>query len=52
MGFYEDMEKSLLEAVAIEKGNISLTQKENMPTPTFVVTDNEKKLIDEKTAHH
>lgn len=47
MGFYEDMEKSLLEAIEIEKGNIPLTQKENMPVPTFIASDKEKKLIDE-----
>lgn len=47
MGFYEDMEKSLLEAIQIEKGNITLTQRENMPAPTFVASDKEKELIDE-----
>lgn len=47
MGFYEDMEKSLLEAIEMEKGNIPVTQKENMPAPTFVASDKEKELIDE-----
>lgn len=47
MGFYEDMEKSLLEAIEMEKGNIPLTQRENMPAPTFIASDKEKELIDE-----
>lgn len=47
MGFYEDMEKSLLEAIEMEKGNIAVTQKENMPTPTFTASNREKALIDE-----
>ena len=45
--FFEDTVQGLLEAVEIEKGNIPLTQKENMPAPTFVVSDNEKRLINE-----
>lgn len=47
MGFYEDLEKSLLEAIAMEKGEIPLVEKENMPAPTFVAADMERKLIDE-----
>lgn len=47
MGFYEDMEKSLLEAIEMEKGNIPLTKKENMPAPTFTASDKERELIDE-----
>jgi len=47
MGFYEDIEKSLLEAIKIEKGNIHMSEKENMPAPTFVASDKEKELIDE-----
>ena len=47
MGFYEDMEKSLLEAIEMERGNIPLVQKKNMPAPTFVATDAEQNLIDE-----
>lgn len=47
MGFYEDMEQSLLEAIEMEKGNIPLIQRENMPAPTFVAADKEKELIDE-----
>ena len=47
MGFYEDMEKALLEAIEIEKGNIPLKERENMPAPTFYVADDDDKLIDE-----
>lgn len=47
MGFYEEMEKSLLEAIEMEKGNIPLVQKANMPAPTFIASDKEKELIDE-----
>lgn len=39
--------QGLLEAVAIEKGEISLEKKEDMPAPTFVASDKEKELIDE-----
>lgn len=47
MGFYDDLERGLLEAIAMEKGEIPLVEKENMPAPTFVAADLEKKLIDE-----
>lgn len=47
MGFYEDMEKSLMEAIVMEKGNITLEEKENMPAPTFIVSNEEKELIDQ-----
>ena len=46
MGFYEDMERSLSEAIAIEKGNIPLTEKNDMPAPTFFAENKEKELID------
>jgi DNA-binding XRE family transcriptional regulator len=45
--FFDDTMQSLLEAIEIEKGNISLTEKDNMPAPTFVATEKEKELIDE-----
>lgn len=45
--FFDDTMQGLLEAVAIEKGEISLEQKQNMPAPTFVASDKEKELIDE-----
>ena len=47
MSFFEDMEKALLEAIEIEKGNIPLKERENMPSPTFYVADSEEKLIDD-----
>lgn len=47
MGFYDDMEKSLMEAIVMEKGNITLEEKENMPAPTFIVSNEEKELIDQ-----
>lgn len=49
MGFFEDMKQSLSEAIEMEKGNIPVVEKENMPAPTFVAVDEEKKLIDEFT---
>jgi len=45
--FFDDTMQGLLEAVEIEKGNIPLIQKENMPAPTFTASDKEKELIDE-----
>ena len=45
--FFDETMQGLLEAVAIEKGEISLVQKENMPSPTFIASDKEKELIDE-----
>lgn len=50
MGFYEDLEKGLLEAIEIKNGNIPLVEKENMPAPTFTASDREKELIDEMIA--
>lgn len=45
--FFEDTMQGLLEAVEIEKGNIPLVKKENMPVPTFIAAEKEKELIDE-----
>ena len=45
--FFDETMQGLLEAVAIEKGEVSLVQKENMPAPTFIASDKEKELIDE-----
>ena len=45
--FFEETMQGLLEAVAIDKGEIPLMVKENMPAPTFIAVDMEKKLIDE-----
>lgn len=45
--FFDETMQGLLEAVAMEKGEIPLTEKNNMPALTFVAADMEKKLIDE-----
>lgn len=45
--FFDETMQGLLEAVAIEKGEISLEKKDNMPAPTFIASDKEKELIDE-----
>ena len=47
MGFYEDIERGLLEAIAMERGEIPVVERENMPAPTFAAADKEKKLIEE-----
>ena len=39
--FFDETMQGLLEAVAIEKGEISLVQKENMPSATFIASDKE-----------
>lgn len=43
--FFEETMQGLLEAVEIEKGGALLKQKENMPAPTFTVSNQEKELI-------
>ena len=48
--FFEDTMQGLLEAIDIEKGNIPLVRKEDMPAPTFVASEKEKELIDEVIA--
>lgn len=47
MSFYEDMEKALLEAIEIEKGNIPVKERKNMPAKTFYVDEENRKLIDD-----
>lgn len=47
MGFYEDMEKSLLEAIEMEKGNIPVTERKGMPAKTYYISENEKDLVNE-----
>lgn len=47
MSFYTDMERALLEAIEIEKGNVPLVERENMPARTYYVAEDEQKLIDE-----
>lgn len=48
--FFDETMQGLLEAVAIEKGDVSLVEKENMPALTFVASEREKELIDELVA--
>lgn len=38
--FFDETMQGLLEAAEIAKGNITLTEWENMPVPTFYVADN------------
>lgn len=38
--FFEETMQGLLEAAEIAKGNITLTERENMTAPTFYVADN------------
>lgn len=38
--FFEETMQGLLEAAEIAKGNITLTERENMTAPTFYVVDN------------
>ena len=47
MSFYEDMEKSLLEAIEIEKCNIPLTERKGMPAPTYYISEDDKKLVED-----
>lgn len=42
---FEDALQGLLEAIEMEKGNISIVERENMPAPTYYVTDAETELI-------
>ena len=41
MGFYEDMQQSLLEAIEMDNGNIPLTEKDNMPAITLIANVDE-----------
>ena len=45
--FFDETMQGLLEAVAIDKGEIPLAEKDSMPAPTFMAADMEKKLIGE-----
>jgi len=45
--FFDETMQGLLETVDINKGNVSLTEKKDMPAPTFIASDAEKALIDE-----
>lgn len=45
--FFDETMQGLLEAVAMEKGEVPLVEKKDMTAPTFMVIDTEQKLIDE-----
>lgn len=45
--FFDDTMQGLLEAIAIDKGEMPLTEKNDMPAPTFVASEMEKELIQE-----
>lgn len=45
--FFEETMQGLLEAIEMEKGEVPLVEKKNMPALTFVAADAEQKLIDE-----
>lgn len=44
--FFDDTMQGLLEAVSIEKGEIPIELKENMPASTFIASNKEKELIE------
>ena len=44
---FDDTMQGLLEAIAIDKGEMPLTEKNDMPAPTFVASEMEKELIQE-----
>ena len=41
MSFYDDLEKSLCEAIQMEKGNVPMILKEDMPAPTYTPYKND-----------
>ena len=45
--FFDDTMQGLLEAIAIDKGEMPLTEKHDMPARTFVASEMEKELIEE-----
>lgn len=45
--FFDDTMQGLLEAIAIDSGEIPLEEKSDMPPPTFVAAEKERALIDE-----
>ena len=47
MGFFEDLEKGLLEAIEMERGNVPLTEREGMPAKTYYVSENDRILVDQ-----
>lgn len=43
--FFDDMEKALLEAIEIEKGNVPLKERENVSTKSFYIQNNEERNV-------
>ena len=46
MNIFENLKKGLLEAIEIDKNQVTLVQRPNTPAPTFYAKDHEKILID------
>lgn len=46
MSAFEDLQKSLVEAIEIEKGNIAMSSRKDMPAPTYFAIEREKEIID------
>ena len=44
--FYEDTMQGLLEAIEIDKGDVSLTERKGMPALTYYVAEDDQELID------
>ena len=45
--FFDDTMQGAIEAISIEKGNILLNEKKDMPSKTLVASEMEKDLIQE-----
>lgn len=45
--FFNDTMQGLLEAIAIDKGEMPLVEKNDMSAPTFIASEMEKELIKE-----
>lgn len=44
--FFDDTMQGLLEAIEIKKGNIPLTERKEMPAPSFYVSSDDRELVD------
>lgn len=44
--FFEDTMQGLLEAIEIDKGNVPLKERKEMPVPTYYVAEDDQELID------
>ncbi len=50
--FFDDTMQGLSEAIEIDKGNIPLTERKDMPAPSYYVSDESQKLIDDLIKIH